>query len=397
MPNKPLQVLSNLPPTPGRQVRYLKDELVKKDAENEALKNNVTDLTKALNSLQIVSDKVGDIENIAPNALVNKDKIVLKKPVPAKTAYKYFCDDYKGDATGKDLRSVWKETQDKAKYVEQAAKDKLRFDSENAVYEEQLSLQETEENALKMYYDKQKQDLAMQFYEAHLEATAAANKPQKKKKDPNAPKKPISSFFFYCQDKREALAKKNPDKSPTEISKLLGEQWTKLKDTKKGTKKYDTMAEKDKLRYEEEKREYDALIADRNSTIEQERQLQLQNDKEKALELMKQMQVRHDTLVTEEPMEVEKTPKAPEEKKKKKKDPNAPKAAKSSYIFFCVEKREEIVAKHPGSKPTEITKLLAEEWKLVKEAGGTGKYDVLSAEDKLRYENEKKLYEAKKE
>ena len=75
---------------------------------------------------------------------------------------------------------------------------------------------------------------------------------------------------------------------------------------------------------------------------------------------------------------------------------NAPKAPKSSYIFFCQEKREIVVKENPGIKPTDVLKKLGEEWSKIK-GGNTDKYDKLSAADKIRYEGEKKVYEQNKQ
>ena len=206
--NRALQVLSNLPATPGRQVKYLREELEKKDNENVALKNNVTDLTKALTNLKIVTDKVNGIENVAPNSTAgsdNKRKFRNKDaPLAAKTAYKYYCEDRKEESAQKDMRLLWKEFkgEERQKYVDLAAQDKIRFENENAIYQKVVSEKKAEEDALKMYYDKQKQELAMEFYEAHLVAQSTLPEKNKKKiKDPDAPKGIISSYLFFCQGK----------------------------------------------------------------------------------------------------------------------------------------------------------------------------------------------------
>ena len=45
------------------------------------------------------------------------------------------------------------------------------------------------------------------------------------KKDPNAPKRPLTSFMMYSQKHREAIKAQNPDVSFGQIGKLLGQQW----------------------------------------------------------------------------------------------------------------------------------------------------------------------------
>ena len=45
------------------------------------------------------------------------------------------------------------------------------------------------------------------------------------KKHPNAPKRPMSAFLMYAQQKRRPLQQQNPDMPNADISRLLGELW----------------------------------------------------------------------------------------------------------------------------------------------------------------------------
>lgn len=45
------------------------------------------------------------------------------------------------------------------------------------------------------------------------------------KKDPSAPKRPMSAFLYYSQGKRALLKKQHPEMKNTEVSRLLGEMW----------------------------------------------------------------------------------------------------------------------------------------------------------------------------
>lgn len=76
----------------------------------------------------------------------------------------------------------------------------------------------------------------------------------KRKKDPNAPKRPNSSYIIFCGDQREKVKKSNPDMSATEITSKLGELWKALPE--KDRKKYADAADKDKSRYEKEMESY---------------------------------------------------------------------------------------------------------------------------------------------
>ena len=47
----------------------------------------------------------------------------------------------------------------------------------------------------------------------------------RKLKDPNAPKRPPSSFFLFCSEMRPMLREKNPGMGPTDVAKELGLLW----------------------------------------------------------------------------------------------------------------------------------------------------------------------------
>lgn len=53
------------------------------------------------------------------------------------------------------------------------------------------------------------------------------------KKDPTAPKRPMSAFLYYSQGKRTLLKKKHPDMKNTEVSRLLGEMWRNASEAEK--------------------------------------------------------------------------------------------------------------------------------------------------------------------
>ncbi|KAL6778885.1 hypothetical protein ACKKBG_A04205 [Auxenochlorella protothecoides x Auxenochlorella symbiontica] len=76
----------------------------------------------------------------------------------------------------------------------------------------------------------------------------------KKVKDPNAPKRPLSAFFFYSNDIREQVKSDNPGIAFGEIGKKVGALWAALSEKDKAP--YEKKAEADKARYEKEKAAY---------------------------------------------------------------------------------------------------------------------------------------------
>eukprot|EP00980_Cylindrotheca_fusiformis_P004799 scaffold1028_cov135-Cylindrotheca_fusiformis.AAC.9 len=78
--------------------------------------------------------------------------------------------------------------------------------------------------------------------------------PAKKKKDPNAPKRGMSSFMFFSNELRPKLKEEQPDLSFTEIGKEIGARFRALTDEEK--KPYEKQAAKDKERYQDELASY---------------------------------------------------------------------------------------------------------------------------------------------
>jgi hypothetical protein len=78
-------------------------------------------------------------------------------------------------------------------------------------------------------------------------------------------------------------------------------------------------------------------------------------------------------------------------KEKKLKDSNAPKKTKTSYIFFCQDKRQEVKVANPEIKETDVTVELGKMWKSISPLSKK-KYEEMSTKDKTRYETEMKYY-----
>ncbi|EDV35474.1 uncharacterized protein Dana_GF12460 [Drosophila ananassae] len=73
-----------------------------------------------------------------------------------------------------------------------------------------------------------------------------------KKKESDKPKRATTAFMLWLNDTREKIKKENPGIKVTEIAKKGGEMWKELKDKSK----WEEAAAKDKLRYQEEMRNY---------------------------------------------------------------------------------------------------------------------------------------------
>jgi hypothetical protein len=80
----------------------------------------------------------------------------------------------------------------------------------------------------------------------YIPTGGAPGKKRKRTKDPNAPKRALSAFFFFCQFERPSAKKTLPNATVGEIAKELGKRWEACTDRAK----YEKMAQDDKKRYE---------------------------------------------------------------------------------------------------------------------------------------------------
>ena len=83
-------------------------------------------------------------------------------------------------------------------------------------------------------------------------APVSATKRGRKKKDPNAPKGPLSAYIYFFSEMRSKL----PGTNSSDASAHIGKQWKEL--TPEQKKKYEDLSEKDKERYRKEMAEYKA-------------------------------------------------------------------------------------------------------------------------------------------
>ena len=79
---------------------------------------------------------------------------------------------------------------------------------------------------------------------------------KKSKKDFNAPKRPVTAFFFFQSERRLTLKKECPNMENKEMVAKMSEEWKGMSEKDKA--KYMKKAEEDRKRYEKEKAAYDA-------------------------------------------------------------------------------------------------------------------------------------------
>uniref|UniRef100_A0A3Q1I3G9 HMG box domain-containing protein n=1 Tax=Acanthochromis polyacanthus TaxID=80966 RepID=A0A3Q1I3G9_9TELE len=71
----------------------------------------------------------------------------------------------------------------------------------------------------------------------------------RKRKDPNAPKRPPSAFFVFCSEYRPSVKQQCPGLSIGDCAKKLGEMWSKLSQSEK--QPYEEKAQKLREKYDQ--------------------------------------------------------------------------------------------------------------------------------------------------
>ena len=178
---------------------------------------------------------------------------------------------------------------------------------------------------------------------------------ERENKDPNAPKRGKSAYLFFCSDYRDQVKKDlGEDSKATDVTRELGLRWNTLKDSKKSSDKkalaeYERLASEDKSRYESEKENYVSPEDYSDGTSRR--------------------------------------------RGGKKTVNNGPKRAKSAYLYFCSDYRDQVRSENPNFKATQVTSELGRMWNLLKEDKSRKEeldmYEARALEDKNRYDLEK--------
>ena len=199
--------------------------------------------------------------------------------------------------------------------------------------------------------------------EAEIRAIVEESIPKKTtkitSKDPNKPKRARSAYIFYSQEVRPQVKLEMPGEKAPDVTREIAARWKELKQsTKKADKtkveKYTKMAEDDKKRAVEEMESF--------------------------------------TPSTDEEIAATKPKRGRKTTSTKKSD--KPKKGRTAYNFFCAENRQHVKEDNPDADSKQVTKLLSELWKEVKEDDDEVKiYKDMAAKDKIRYEREISNYE----
>jgi len=107
----------------------------------------------------------------------------------------------------------------------------------------------------KRFFDLAQRDA--ERYQAEVQAQGGPQTLRKKrraKKDPQAPKRALSAFFFFSNERRADVQSKYPSWKVGQVAQELGRAWKSLTDEERSI--YDKRATDDKERYNEEMKTY---------------------------------------------------------------------------------------------------------------------------------------------
>ncbi|KAL9642794.1 hypothetical protein ABK040_009869 [Willaertia magna] len=177
----------------------------------------------------------------------NRDPNQPKKP---KTGYFIFCDEHReavkeelggkkpASEVSKVLGQRWNALtkEQKQTYLDRTKDDMQKYKKDMEVYKQNKSESEGEEEDDNKKKRKRKTT-------------------KKKKTDPDAPKRPLTSYMLFSQEQRKKIVQETPEIKVTEVAKKVGALWKQLSAEQK--QPYIDKAEELKKQYKVLKEEYD--------------------------------------------------------------------------------------------------------------------------------------------
>ena len=336
----------------------------------------------------------------------------------------------------KVISKEWKE-------MEQEKKDDFDVQAKQRKAEYVTALEEYKKSDNYKQFQKQ---LALWKEEQAITRKAKKNKiknskykePKKPKKPANFPKRPLSSYFLFSNERRKQLQAQYPQKKITELSKMISEEWKEMSDESK--KQYEDTAielkakheinlkkwqesdecaayDKELDLYKQEHKQWEINIANESNENDSESESYSSSysrsrsrsrsrsgsDKEnsRSISMDRKHKRKHKSKHKHGKSKKGKSKsgkkgglKLPTFKKPKKPvDPNCPKKPPSSYFLFTSEARPKLREEHPDTKITEIAKMLGKMWKELDE-DKKAVYDANAKTQKKEYEEKMKEYQA---
>lgn len=275
-------------------------------------------------------------------------------PKKWKTGYILFCVDQRDKLKSENeslsateitsrLGAQWKSLseKDKAKYEALSKKDKARYENDMSSYNPPESV-----------------------------AGEEKGRRSRVKGERTGPKRPLSSYMYFCQEQRDSIKTANPSMNGKEITSELGRVWKSLSEEAKIP--FEAKAATDKLRFETEKSQQSGSKPE---------------TKAKATKSKAPKAPKADAAAPAKPAKATKAPKAeaaaPAKTAKASKAPQESKKSSGASVkkspgfdCFCEEQTEDIQAEYPDWNKRKIATELQKRWQ------------ELSPDDREAYEME---------
>lgn len=195
----------------------------------------------------------------------------------------------------------------------------------------------------------------------------------KRKKDPDAPKRPMSAFLDYSKTLRSQVILNNPEvKDNKEISKILGAMWRNASEAEK--KPFVEKELRARAIFNEEMKQWKRF---RVEHPQQQGGMEMawktmghppSNAKQQGVAPLPPIRYHHDPPMDHlfsDPLKVPPLPKV----KRMKKDPDAPKRPMSAFLDYSKTFRAQVIHNHPHIKDNkEISKILGHLWRSASDA-----------------------------
>lgn len=343
------------------------------EAEAETLK-----LREKLNKLgkQKAFEPALDLAFACSEDVNKKDPRKPKKPL---SAYLLWCNNNRSKVVAENpgasfaevttiLGAKWKAAtaEDKEPFEQQYKAAVELYEPERKLYDEMVKKEKEEGKAVDMLKEQKKQDVALQLLEAYLEHQKSNESDKKMKRDVDVPKRPLSSFIVFSQEKWKHRSKtEDSEKVDTaKVAKEIGDAWGKLTEEERAP--YMKIAEENKLHYAESMQAYAA-----KKQQEDEQHAKLKDaEVEAAMELMekqkKEKLKQQKLLQLAKEMKMEKRV---QNAAKKEANADKPKRPPSGSQLFSQEMHAKIVEDNPDMDNAALRAAAASQWKALGEAG----------------------------
>ena len=315
---------------------------------------NKTEISSVMDAWNGRKNEVSKLFEVSSCSRSSKRKKDPNAPKKWKTGYILFCVDQREKLKTQDqslsateitskLGSMWKSLseKEKAKYEALSKKDKARYENDMSSYTPSAEFVEEKQSS------------------------------QKSKKDRTGPKRPLSSYMYYCQDNREIVKSQNPNMNGKEITTELGKLWKQLSDEQKVP--YEAKATADKSRFESEK----AQSGEKTESKSRSSRSKTTKSQPKTEGSLSKSQSKTEASPSKPPQkDVKASQSSSKSSKPAKKEASASAKKSPGFECFCEEQTDDIQSENPDWSSRKINSELLKRWQ------------ELSSDDREAYEME---------